>query len=148
MLIFKSVVFHFNMENVLNFDSMPENVQMIYNPHGDDLVIPAFYLGQCGQQGQLLPPLCKCCKEKKKTATRQELGVGKKGKPGKTGSQEGLPGGAQRLLGPVVVHAAANCFNTVPGSAGGGGGKASTWLQSPPLTAWVGACSAQGMHSV
>ena len=76
MLIFKSVVFHFNMENVLNFDSMPENVQMIYNPHGDDLVIPAFYLGQCGQQGQLLPPLCKCCKEKKKTATRQELGVG------------------------------------------------------------------------
>ena len=105
MLIFKSVVFHFNMENVLNFDSMPENVQMIYNPHGDDLVTPAFYLGQCGQQGQLLPPLCECRKEKK-TATRQELGVGKGGKLGKTGSQEGLSGGAQRLLEPVVVHAA------------------------------------------
>ena len=58
---------------------------MIYNPHGDDLVTPAFYLGQCGQQGQLLPPLCKCCKEKK-TATRQELRVGKEEKPGRAGS--------------------------------------------------------------
>lgn len=60
---------------------------MIYNPHGDDLVTPAFYLGQCGQQGHLLPPLCKYCKEKK-TATRQELRVGKEEKPGRAGSPQ------------------------------------------------------------
>ena len=44
--------------------------------------------------------------QREEEKTSQELVEGKEGKPGKTGSQEGLPGGAEGLLGPVVVHAA------------------------------------------